>query len=152
MQNYRDIHRLAFQALFQIDAHDGKDLAELKLALGDQDGAEQDAGASPNQRHAQQRLDDAFALGLDAYNARHDADREMAELAPTWPAHRQAAADRAILRLGHFALTRKLAPGKAIINDAVALAKDFSTDKSPAFINALLDKVHKRLEGGEPQG
>jgi hypothetical protein len=31
------------------------------------------------------------------------------------------------------------------VNEAVELAKEFSTDKSPAFVNALLDKVLKRV-------
>ncbi|MCE2924752.1 MAG: hypothetical protein LW822_04760 [Phycisphaeraceae bacterium] len=32
-----------------------------------------------------------------------------------------------------------------IINDAVGLAQEFSTDKSPAFVNALLDKAWKSI-------
>jgi N utilization substance protein B len=40
------------------------------------------------------------------------------------------------------------------VNEAVELAKAFSTEKSPAFINAILDRVLKRVLGdqGEPEG
>jgi hypothetical protein len=32
-----------------------------------------------------------------------------------------------------------------VINDAVSLASEFSTDKSPGFVNALLDRAHQTL-------
>ncbi|MEO0715978.1 MAG: transcription antitermination factor NusB, partial [Planctomycetota bacterium] len=42
-------------------------------------------------------------------------------------------------------MTRTETPPKAAVNEAVELAKRFSTEKSPAFVNALLDKVLKRV-------
>jgi N utilization substance protein B len=44
-------------------------------------------------------------------------------------------------------MSTKASPPKAVVNEAVELAKQFSTDKSPAFVNALLGKVLKRLQG-----
>ena len=76
----------------------------------------------------------------------------MTRLAPAWPAHRQALADRAILRLGHYELTKGREannPPRVVINDMVALAKEYSTEKSPSFVNALLDKILKEVESDE---
>jgi N utilization substance protein B len=135
MATPRDIRRLAFQALFQLDARSGSahDAAAVRESL------DQSEGFTPKD------LDEAFRLAVDAYAGRRDADKQMAELAPTWPAHRQAAVDRAILRLAHFEMTSGRTPPKAAINEAVELAKAFSTEKSPSFINGLLDKVLKKI-------
>ena len=67
----------------------------------------------------------------------------MTELAPYWPTHRQAAVDRAILRLAHYEMMSGQTPPKVVVNEAVELAKRFSTERSPSFVNALLDKVLK---------
>lgn len=131
--NHRTLRRMAFQALFQFDAQDGRDPHMVKSALT----ADLDAGSTAP-------VEEAFKLALAAWSTRAAADEAMRKLAPTWPAHRQAAVDRAILRLAfHEIVQSDKEQGKHAINDAVALAKEFSTDKSPAFINALLDKIYK---------
>jgi N utilization substance protein B len=138
----RAVRRLAFQALFQIDAQGGDDPASLAEWIG-----HADTPAPLDERMRARALD----LARQAYAAREAADAEMASLAPGWPAHRQAPVDRAILRLAHYEMTTSpdRARLKAIINDAVELAKEFSTENSPRFVNALLDKVYRRLlEGG----
>jgi hypothetical protein len=40
-------------------------------------------------------------------------------------------------------------PAGAAINEAVELAKRYSTERSPAFINGVLDKMMRRLNEGE---
>jgi transcription termination factor NusB len=42
-------------------------------------------------------------------------------------------------------MTSGRTPGKVVVNEIVELAKHFSTEKAPAFVNALLDKVMKRV-------
>jgi len=131
----RDIRRLAFQVLFQLDARGERDaLAIREAAL-----AEEAPGLSERDRER------AVDLAQAAFAGRAEADRVMLELAPTWPSHRQAAVDRAILRLAHYEMTSGRTPPKIAVNEAVELAKEFSTDKSPAFVNGLLDKVLKRV-------
>jgi N utilization substance protein B len=127
----RDIRRLAFQTLFQLDARGEKDAAAIEASLEDADGFE------PRDRKK------AFDLAMRAFAARNDADKSMRELAPTWPAHRQPAPDRAILRLAHYEMHALKVHPVIIVNEAVELAKHFSTDKSPGFVNALLDKILK---------
>lgn len=131
----RDIRRLAFQVLFQLDARGERD------ALAIRDAALADESSGLVERDRERAID----LAQAAFAARAEADRAMMELAPTWPSHRQAAVDRAILRLAHYEMTSGRTPPKIAVNEAVELAKEFSTDKSPAFVNGLLDKVLKRV-------
>ena len=59
--------------------------------------------------------------------------------------HRQPAVDRALLRLAYYEMTSGTTPPKAAVSEAVKLAKEFSTEKSPAFVNAILDKLLKKV-------
>jgi len=44
-------------------------------------------------------------------------------------------------------------PPKVVINEAIEIAKKYSTDKSPAFVNGVLDSVLRKLRSqGECQG
>ena len=59
-----------------------------------------------------------------------------------WELSRIAAVDRAILRLAvHELLDRPQVPPKVAIDEAVELAKTFSTKESPQFINGVLDGI-----------
>jgi N utilization substance protein B len=136
MAGPKDIRRLAFQALFQLDARQGGTSADLAGWLDDLAESE---NLSPKDKHA------ATEQALAAYAHRAKADAAMAKLAPAWPAHRQAAVDRAILRLAYHEMFAGHTPPKVVVNEAVQLAKEFSTERSPAFINGLLDKVLKEV-------
>jgi N utilization substance protein B len=55
-----------------------------------------------------------------------------------------AAIDRALLRMAACEmLFSKDAPAKVVINEAVELAKRYSTAASGAFVNGLLDRIHR---------
>lgn len=135
MSTPRDIRRLAFQVLYQLDARGESDAQDILNGL---QGAEEYSAAERKR---------AFDLAASAYQDRAKADEVMTALAPTWPVHRQAPVDRAILRLAHFEMTSGETSPKIAINEAIELAKAFSTEKSPGFVNALLDKVMKQLPG-----
>ena len=64
-----------------------------------------------------------------------------------WQFTRLSPVDKSILRLAVYQL--KFCPDippKVVINEAIELAKKFSTDKSPAFVNGVLDAILKKLE------
>ena len=69
-----------------------------------------------------------------------------------WEFARLSLVDRSILRLAVYQLTfcRDIPP-KVIINEAIELAKKFSTDKSPAFVNGVLDAILKRNTDQAPR-
>ena len=62
-----------------------------------------------------------------------------------WRFERLAAIDRAILRLAIYELRVGETPPKVVLNEAVDLAKKFSSEESGAFVNGILDGVHKTL-------
>jgi N utilization substance protein B len=142
MANPRDIRRLAFQLLFQMDAQ-GPARPGAAPAADDAALRSWMEHADLGNEFSDKEKEAALVTARGAYDARRTSDTVFAALAPTWPSHRQAAADRAILRLAHYEMAAGKAPPKAVVNDAIELAKEFSTDRSPAFVNGLLDKVLK---------
>lgn len=133
MASPRAIRKLAFQALFQLDARHGPDGDAVREALNDA------------LKYSDRDRDKAYALGLAAYEARDKADRELSLLAPEWPTHRQPASDRAALRLGYFELTTGRVPPKVAVSEAVEIARLFGGERSPGFVNGLLDRVLQRV-------
>jgi N utilization substance protein B len=74
-------------------------------------------------------------------------DSELQDLAANWDLHRMAGVDRNILRLAaHELLQRDDVPPVVIINEAVDIAKKFSTDDSGKFVNGILDKLAVQLD------
>jgi N utilization substance protein B len=64
-----------------------------------------------------------------------------------WEIHRMPIIDRCILRLAAYELFYVMdVPPAVTINEAVELAKDFSTEESAKFINAILDKIKDLVE------
>ena len=78
-----------------------------------------------------------LALGVEAGQARYD--RLIAGKARGWRLDRMPMIDRAILRLGLYELeARPDTPTAVILNEAVELAKRFSTEDSGRFVNGVL--------------
>jgi transcription antitermination factor NusB len=63
-----------------------------------------------------------------------------------WELSRLSPVDRSILRLAvyQFKFCPDVPP-RVVINEAIELAKKFSTDKSPPFVNGVLDAILKKL-------
>jgi transcription antitermination factor NusB len=69
-------------------------------------------------------------------------DEKIAKFATNWQLERMAIVDRNILRLAAYELIfQKDIPPKVSINEAVELAKKYSTLESGKFVNAILDKI-----------
>lgn len=137
MSKRHDARRLAMQVLYQIDAT-GETNAEAILAGLDED---HDPAAVRSE---------AVKLALAAWADHEATDAKVAALAEDWPTHRQPPVDRAILRLAVHEMTIGRTPAKVAINEALDLAKQFSNENAPAFINGVLDKLHKSLDLPEP--
>jgi N utilization substance protein B len=132
MATPRDIRRCAIQALFQFDAGnaDAEDVVRASLAESPGDDEAHDRG---------------FELARLAWRMHTQADVAVAALSPEWPTHRQPAVDRTILRLAFYEMASGRTPPKVVINEAVDLAKEFSTEKAPMFINGVLDKIYRTM-------
>lgn len=73
----------------------------------------------------------------------HKIDELLDKTSTKWKLNRMDAIDRAILRLACFELMiQKELSVRIIINEAVEVAKRYSGEQSPAFINGVLDALH----------
>jgi N utilization substance protein B len=78
--------------------------------------------------------------GVQAHRAR--IDELLAAHAQGWALDRMPAVDRNILRIGAYELLwQDQVPDAVAIDEAVQLARDLSTDGSPAFVNGLLARL-----------
>jgi transcription antitermination protein NusB len=127
----RKVRELAMQVLFLWDTHGEGDIVQAAQV------AEDDSEVTDEMRR------DALRLAKDAWGARESSDAWIARLAPQWPPRRQPGVDRSILRLAVHELTGGQTPPKVVIDEAIELAKSFSTEQSPAFVNGVLDSVLK---------
>jgi N utilization substance protein B len=78
-------------------------------------------------------------------------DRIIEEAAPSWPVNQMPGVDKAILRIALYEILideAEKTPVKAVINEAVELAKQFGSDNSSRFVNGVLGTVVTRyIEG-----
>jgi transcription antitermination protein NusB len=70
-------------------------------------------------------------------------DAMIVKHAENWRFERLAAIDRAILRLAMFELRSADTPPKVVLNEAIELAKKFSSEDSGKFVNGILDAFRK---------
>ena len=75
-----------------------------------------------------------------------ECDRTIAEAAIRWKLSRLTHVDRAILRLAVYQLRHcPDIPCKVVLNEAIEIAKKYSSEQSPRFVNGVLDAVLKTL-------
>ncbi len=76
---------------------------------------------------------------------RDDLDARIAQHARNWRVDRMAAVDRNILRLATYELLQGQVPDSVAIDEAIELAREFGSDRSPAFVNGVLDAIARSL-------
>ncbi len=134
MSKKRKARELAMQVLFLWDTNGGNDDALAAQVVND---------GSPD--HDVRR--DGLAMAAAAWNGRAVADQWVLRLAPQWPTRRQPGVDRSLLRLAVWELVSGTnTPPKVVIDEAIEMAKEFSTEHSPAFVNGVLDAILKEFE------
>ncbi|MFA5161633.1 MAG: transcription antitermination factor NusB [Elusimicrobiales bacterium] len=72
-----------------------------------------------------------------------ELDAVIEKAAENWRISRMPAVDRAILRMAVYELLRSETPPLAVIDEAIELAKNYSTDDSGAFVNGILDRIRR---------
>jgi N utilization substance protein B len=89
----------------------------------------------------------AFANKLfeGASESADELDAMIVQHAKNWRLERMAIIDRAVLRLAIYELRVGETPHKVVLNEAVDLAKKFSSEDAGSFVNGILDSVHKSL-------
>ncbi|MBI5819238.1 MAG: transcription antitermination factor NusB [Verrucomicrobia bacterium] len=88
----------------------------------------------------------AEALARGTLEKRPEIDEQIKKVTENWELDRIAAVDRNILRLAIYEMIfRDDVPPVVSINEAIEIAKKFSTKESGKFVNGILDRIRKEL-------
>jgi transcription antitermination protein NusB len=129
----RKSREFALQMLFEWD------MAHSKPARIEQNFWKSARAADSTRKFADQLFEGAIAQS-------DSNDKLVGELSENWRLERLAAVDRNILRLAIYEIRSGTAPVKVVIDEALELAKKFSSAEAPAFLNGILDAAQKKLE------
>ena len=139
----RLVRRLAMKMLYLLDTRGDSEADAIRAdAVAGAFVEDDDAESAPV---GDTDAAEAFEMALGAHRNRRQCDTMVREIAPQWPPARQAAIDRAIIRLAHFEMTSGRVNPKIAVNEAVSLAREFGGEHSFAFVNGVLDKVLKQV-------
>jgi N utilization substance protein B len=128
----RQAREYALQILFQID------FTEKKVGRRELDEFWADKKENREIREFAEELVKGTLEKLE------DIDALIEKLAENWILGRMAAVDRNILRLAAFEiLYRKDIPSAVTINEALEIAKKYSSSESAPFLNGVLDRLAK---------
>lgn len=130
---------VAFKAIFQYDQVQAEPQRSLSYLYQEDDLATE--------------KDRIFAseLALGAIRHLNDIDEAIKRFSREWDLGRMSAVDRNIMRLaGYEILFMAAAEPIVAIDEAVEIAKKYGDDSSPAFINAILDRILGEKNGTLP--
>src|SRR5262249_36958145 len=129
----RKSREFALQMLFEWD------MAHQKPKQIEQHFWKQARAADSTRKFADQLFEGAIAQAAAS-------DALVEKLSQNWKFERLAAVDRNILRLAIYEFKSGTAPVKVVIDEALELAKKFSSAESPNFLNGILDAAYKNLQ------
>src|SRR6267378_2134613 len=94
-----------------------------------------------------------FATRLTIGTLAHaeDLDERIRLRAEHWRISRMAIVDRNILRLAVYEFLHEPTPRTVAINEALEIARRFSTYEATQFINGILDAIKRDLDENQPQ-
>lgn len=123
---------MALQVLFEVDVA-GHDVADVLRRYSE------DTALPQPVRHYTERLTDGVFAQMD------EIDDDIGAAAPSFPVSQLPAVDRNILRVAIYELKNEHdVPLKAVINEAIELAKLYGGEKSGRFVNGVLGTVSAR--------
>jgi N utilization substance protein B len=138
MGTRRKSRELALQMLFQADLG-GQRAEEVRKTFW--------KGRGEVAAEVQGFAEDIFRVAQDRAA---DIDKLIEAHAENWRMDRMAAVDRNILRAAVAELLGfPKTPGAVVINEAIEIARKFSSPESAQFINGVLDSVRKEIEAQE---
>ena len=80
-----------------------------------------------------------------------EVDEKIKSRAEHWRISRMALVDRNLLRLAVYEFLHERTPRTVIINEALEIARRFSTYEATQFINGILDAIKRDLDRQSPQ-
>lgn len=137
MRNRTIARELALQALYQLDLRGNEIFDEIKTFCR-------------NSTEKQDICEFALLLIDGCRSHLREIDEKISSVTEHWELNRMAVIDKNILRLGVYELLyREDIPPKVSINEAIELAKKFSTKNSGIFVNGILDRIYTQFGNGK---
>ncbi|MBA4386885.1 MAG: transcription antitermination factor NusB [Verrucomicrobia bacterium] len=134
MASRRQLREQALQLLFELDMNTGPAVNALERFW---------SARKPGTNDRQ--FVDKLVLGVREKLAEIDA--VVTGYAKNWDIKRMAVVDRNVLRMAIFEMLHcKDVPAVVVINEAVDIAKYFSSAESGRFVNGILDRFRKDME------
>ena len=93
----------------------------------------------------------ATALALGALAHLDEVDEKIRSRAEHWRISRMALVDRNLLRLAVYEFLHEPTPRTVIINEALEIARRFSTWEANQFINGILDAIKRDIDRDSPE-
>ena len=93
----------------------------------------------------------ATRLALGALARIPQLDERIRSRAEHWRIERMAVVDRNVLRLAVYEFLHEPTPRTVAINEALEIARRFSTYEATQFINGILDAIKRDLDEQQPQ-
>lgn len=113
--------------------------------MSQQDPAKLEATFWKSAKGAEQTRTFANQLFEGAARDAKELDESISKHVENWKVERISAIDRAILRLAMHEMRATDTPPKVVINEAVDLAKKFSSEEAGGFVNGILDTYRKSI-------
>jgi len=85
----------------------------------------------------------ARSVAESVVEGHEELDRRITEASDDWTADRLGALERNILRMAILELDERDAPVEVAINEAVALAKRYSSEDAGRLVNGILGRIEK---------
>ena len=135
-KNNRELRQQVLQLLCQFDAGN-EDIARITEQKFDEENS---STLEPSK--------EAMELAKKIWEDKTSADSHIESLTPEWAIHRQPLLDRNILRLARYEIVSGITPPIVAIDEAIELARIYSTEKSSTFVNGVLDSLlHQTSKG-----
>src|SRR5262245_42512154 len=134
MGKRRKARELALQLLYELDLRGDADPGDALKTFWDRQPAPDEVRS----------FTEALVRGTKEHQDK--IDELIVRFAERWDLDRMAVVDRNILRAGIFELLwAGDIPPKVAINEALEVARKFSTEESTRFINGILDRVRREM-------
>ena len=126
MSKRSNSRKLAMRMLYQLDIRDSN-LSDIFDAL-------------ETDKYHEETINLAYKLAKVTHNHLDEIDPIIEEYSIDWELNRMNPLDLAILRLGFGEILYHDTPTEVILNEMIELAKTYSAEDSPKFINGILGK------------
>jgi N utilization substance protein B len=141
----RVAREIALQSLYQIEMNHVSPMEAVTSVI---DEAENDNESALEVSDEKLSPDYIVELVEGTFANKKEIDIMLEEYLKGWQMDRLSRIDREVLRLAVYEMVyRNDVPPKVVVNEAIELSKHFGTEESGKFVNGVLGKMIKELDG-----